>query len=182
MKTYDGKTISKKNIVAILRTYNVTDICALMNRVTGSVPTQDYIAFESQQHSKCLDGFSVYQWAKQFAASGKMERRLYHMLDRASHHWKLDAYSTHYPHVRHGWYEPLKKARIVDFLKEQCQDVTSNYVKRPMMGHTHLYFCSPVYGHSDYNKWCALPIEGNERFCELVIRYADKFFGPVYDK
>lgn len=27
----------------------------------------------------------------------------------------------------------------------------------------------------------SIPIKGNERFCALVIAYADKFFGPIYD-
>ncbi len=77
---------------------------------------------------------------------------------------------------KHGYYKPTRLMEIVDYLKEQCSNPHSNYAKRPMLGYTHLYFCSPIYGHSDYNKWPALPIEGNERFCELVIKYADKFF------
>lgn len=63
----------------------------------------------------------------------------------------------------------------------RTEDPASPYAKRPMYGHTHPYFCSLVYGHQDYNKRRSIPIKGNERFCALVIAYADKFFGPIYD-
>lgn len=45
-----------------------------------------------------------------------------------------------------------------------------NHVKVPTYGRTQLYFCSPFYGHKDYNKYtCGLKIQGNEKFIEKLI-------------
>lgn len=50
-----------------------------------------------------------------------------------------------------------------------------NYVKVPMYGRTQLYFCSPIYGHKDYNKFsCGLKIEGNEKFINKLIDISKK--------
>ena len=172
-----GKATTKE-IVKTLRTNDTTKICKLYKRIFGEVPTKEswvYVDGEKITY-KHLDGFAVYQWAKDYATSRKMDRALYVNLDRASHKWKYSCYDEPYRHAPHGMYEPLRKQYIVEELLKNCADPTSNYAKRPMYGYTHLYFCSPVYGHSDYNKWRAIPIKGNERFCELVVRYADKFF------
>ena len=50
-----------------------------------------------------------------------------------------------------------------------------NYTKVPMMGYTHLYFCSPSYGHADYNKVCTCSIEGNEEFVNKIVKIGEKF-------
>lgn len=50
-----------------------------------------------------------------------------------------------------------------------------NYTKVPMMGHTHLYFCSPSYGHADYNKVRTCNIEGNEEFVNKIVNIGEKF-------
>lgn len=172
-----GKATTKE-IVKTLRTCDTTQICRLYKRVFGEVPTEESWVYVDgvKVTYKHLDGFAVYQWAKDYATSRRMNRALYECLDRASHKWKYSVYDEPYRHAPHGLYEPLLKQYIVNELLKHCQDPTSNYAKRPMYGHTHLYFCSPVYGHADYNKWRAIPIQGNERFCELVVRYADKFF------
>lgn len=69
------------------------------------------------------------------------------------------------------------KHNIIAYLKEQISKPISNYSKAAMRGITHLYFCSPVYGHSDYNKWCTmLPIQGNEAFVEKIILISNKYF------
>ena len=50
-----------------------------------------------------------------------------------------------------------------------------NYVKVPMYGHTQLYFCSPIYGHNDYNKFtCGLKIQGNEQFINKLIEISKR--------
>lgn len=172
------KRITKKEIYRTLRTYNTTKICKLYKQIHGGVPT--LVRGGIGYSYKALDGGKVYEWASEYATSAKMDRALYANLSIASHHWRYSHYDEPYIYCEHGYYEPTQKMAIVNYLKEQCADPTSNYAKRPMLGYTHLYFCSPVYGHSDYNKWRALPIEGNERFCEIVIKYADKFFSPIY--
>lgn len=169
MKTFKGENVTKKHIAEVIRTKDVTRIYQLYFVITGQRP----------------EHFAVSKFFEDYAPTVRLYRWLSHcwMDNRNKHTIERQAIDTHC-FYRDGGYTtwPLfQKQRIVDFLKKQCQDVRSNYAKRPMMGHTHLYFCSPVYGHSDYNKWCALPIEGNERFCETVIKYADKFFNPVYN-
>lgn len=170
--------ITKKEIVKTLRGYNVTEICKLYKRIHGEVPTtESWVYVDGVKITyKYLDGFKVYQWAENYATSRKMDRALYGHLAWASHKWNYSSYDEPYRHAPHGMYEPLRKQYIVEELLRQCQNPTSNYAKRPMLGFTNLYFCSPIYGHSDYNKWRAIEIEGNERFCDLLIRYADKFF------
>ena len=78
---------------------------------------------------------------------------------------------------RHEWRKVYhsEKHQVIAALKMFMSDPTSNYAKQPMYGYSHLYFCSPVYGHSDYNKWRALPIKGNERFCELIVKLGEKY-------
>lgn len=52
------------------------------------------------------------------------------------------------------------------------------YTKVPTMGKTHLYWCSYFFGHKDYSKAIALPIEGNEAFdarlCRIAQRWLEK--------
>lgn len=78
---------------------------------------------------------------------------------------------------RHEWLKVYhsEKHQVIAALKKFMSDPTSNYAKQPMYGFTHLYFCSPVYGHRDYNKWQAIPIKGNERFCELIVKLGYKY-------
>ena len=87
---------------------------------------------------------------------------------------------------RHGIYHGNDLIELVNYVKRQCAKACDayeyDYAKRPMLGKTHLYFCSPVYGHDDYNKVRSIPIAGNERFCELLIKYANKYFAPIYGK
>lgn len=71
-------------------------------------------------------------------------------------------------------------AKRHDLIKEVQKNIRlaqegSPYAKLPHWGFTNLYMCSVAYGHSDYNKWRALPIEGNEKFCEWLIAYAKKY-------
>lgn len=176
----ETKKISKKGIVKTLRSYDVTAICKLYKDIFGEVPAE--IRRMGGEDIRCLDGFKVYKWAADYATSRKMDSMLYSTLSRASHHWKYSIYEESYVYGKHGSFKPTDKQYVVNELLKNCANPESPYAKRPMYGRTHLYFCSPVYGHSDYNKWCAMPIEGNERFVELIISVADKYFGPVYDK
>ena len=103
----------------------------------------------------------------------------------------------------HKLYGTVSKSGVYDFIKQNAPSkrvikfaiaalgaashnvkrrVIDSEVIRPMMGRTYLYFCSPIYGHDDYNKVREIPIAGNERFCELLIKYADKYFAPIYGK
>ena len=164
MKTFDNKTISKKEIERTLRSMDSTKIFALYHRICRIIP----------------DRMHVYHFIRNYAPSQRVYRAAYKLAYSNKHAFRRNDIDTECV-KRHGFYHGNLRQQVVDALKRECQNVTSNYAKRPMMGHTWLYFCSPVYGHSDYNKARMIPIKGNERFCELVIKYSDKFFGPVYD-
>lgn len=161
MKTFNGKSISKKAIGNVLRTMDATKIYNLYRQVTGEKP----------DHNK------VWRFIEEYAPTKRIKKRAYwfcmgirnkHEMERI----KVDDYNFH-----NGRRNVFQRAYIVDYLKKQCLNPESNYAKRPMLGFTGLYFCSPAYGHSDYNKWRACDIKGNEDFCEAVIRYANKYFG-----
>lgn len=165
MRTFNGKNITKKHITQVLRSQDSTQIYRLYHLLFGGK----------------VSASDVYTFVKTNAPSQRVYRAAYRIAYNNKHqeeHLLIERECLH----RHGFYMGDRYTRIVNYLKEQCQDPRSNYAKRPMYGHTHLYFCSPVYGHSDYNKWRAIPIQGNEAFCAAVIRYADKFFAPIYDK
>lgn len=76
---------------------------------------------------------------------------------------------------RGGMRQYSKKTEALAMLRRLLTEKLSNYTKVPMMGHTHLYFCSPSYGHADYNKVCTCNIEGNEDFCKKVVNIAERF-------
>ena len=61
-------------------------------------------------------------------------------------------------------------------LRELHDENHGSYTKVPVLGHTRLYFCSPVHGHSDYNKVRTCAIEGNEAFCNKVIDLGERIF------
>lgn len=63
----------------------------------------------------------------------------------------------------------------LQMLRRLLTENPSNYTKVPMMGHTHLYFCSPSYGHADYNKVRTCNIEGNEEFVNKIVKIGEKF-------
>lgn len=66
----------------------------------------------------------------------------------------------------------LRKAYIS--VKEWSKPEHGNYQKVAMYGHTWLYLCSPIFGHSDYNKSRILEIEGHEKQCEWLIKVSNR--------
>lgn len=67
------------------------------------------------------------------------------------------------------------KSEALQMLRRLLTENPGNYTKVPMMGHTHLYFCSPSYGHADYNKVRTCNIEGNEEFVNKIVKIGEKF-------
>lgn len=64
----------------------------------------------------------------------------------------------------------------LDMLRKLHDENHGSYTKVPMLGHTRLYFCSPVHGHSDYNKVRTCAIEGNEAFCNKIVELGERIF------
>ena len=162
MKTYNGKRISKKHIVQVLRSMNTTEIFRLYHHIYGGKVTAK----------------DVYTFIDEFITAYRTYRKIRTAVFNALHHFK----SIDDPQVRDqsrkAWDFKEKNAKhfAVQALREEIARGFDGYTKRPIMGMTHLYFASPVYGHSDYNKWRSVEIKGNERFCEVICRLADKYF------
>lgn len=152
------KKITKKYINEVLRSEDLTKICHLFFKIHGYVNLTE-VKYFIQENSPLKRIRSNAYW---FIEKRKNYNKRILINDKI---WR-----------KHGEYQGDTYHYIIQYLKKQCADPTSPYAKRPMYGYTHLYFCSPIYGHSDYNKWRALKIEGNEKFCEKLIAYADKYF------
>lgn len=155
MKTFNGKNITKKNIQSVLRTMDATQIFRIVHIIYGG-------KVERKQ---------VYDFIHEYAPTN----RIYDAAYRLAYPIKL----------REVWDEARKaiafqqanqKHIAIECLRENIARGLDGYTKRPIMGNTHLYFASPVYLHSDYNKWQSVEIKGNEKFCETICRLADKYF------
>lgn len=144
------KKITKKEIQSTLRSLDRTRIHRLCKLMEGNC-------------EKC----TVMSFIEKYAPTKKVYRKAYDL--------SYNRDCRRYPFLWDGYVGSSYK-RIVDYMLENIKlaNEGSPYAKVPMMGYTNLYFCSPDYGHSDYNKWRAIGIAGNERFCETVMRYADK--------
>lgn len=68
------------------------------------------------------------------------------------------------------------KTKALNMLRKLITEKLTNYSKIAMYGLTHLYFCSPIYEHKDYNKVRCCEIEGNEKFCEKIIEISDRIY------
>lgn len=66
----------------------------------------------------------------------------------------------------------LRKAYLS--IKEWSKPEHGSYQKVAMYGHTWLYLCSPIFGHSDYNKSRILEIKGHEKECEWLIKVSER--------
>ena len=159
-----AKRITKKEIQAVLRSLDVTAIYRLHHKLYGKVSAWD-----------------VFDFVKQYAPSDRVRVAVGRIAFCSKNMDKRLNYDN-YVRSKHGIYHGNDLIELVNYVKQQCAEAGSDYAKRPMMGKTHLYFCSPVYGHNDYNKVRSIPIAGNERFCELLIKYANKYFAPIYGK
>lgn len=158
MKTFNGKNITKNEINSVLRSMDPTQIFRLVHIIYGGKVTRS----------------QVYDFIKDFSPNRKVWNKA----------WEL-SHSQKHAEERNDWNNPWKSLQFqainakhiaIQALREELARPLDNYSKRPIMGNTHLYFASPVYGHADYNKWRSVEIKGNERFCKLMVTLADKYF------
>ena len=154
------KKITKREITEVIRTCDQTQVFRLYLKLN---PTQ-------RKLNGRLLRYAVAEFIENYAPTKKTLRWANEV--RCYRRFDFD-----YQNYENKFYSRIHD--IVEFTKLQVKNPYSPYAKRPMLGSTHLYFCSPVYGLSDYNKWCALPIKYNARFCEAIIKYADKYFNKI---
>lgn len=162
MRTFNGKSISKKYIQTVLRTMDSTQIFRIVHIIYGG-------KVERKQ---------VYDFIHEFAPSIKVYDHAYKIAYNNKHDLLRCSCRNKYGFQ---FQKDNEKHIIIESLKDEIKHQGTPYSKVPLMGHTHLYFCSPVYGHSDYNKWRACEIKGNERFCELIISVAKKCIANYND-
>ena len=162
MKTYNGKKITKKYIVKVLRSMNTTEIFRLYHQLYGGKVTEK----------------DIYTFIDEFITSYRTYRKICTAVFNTLHHYNpINAIQVHDQSRKAlDFSEKNAKHFAVQALREEIARGLDGYTKRPIMGFTHLYFASPVYGHRDYNKWRSVEIKGNERFCEVMCRLADKYF------
>lgn len=157
MKTYNGKNVTKKHIEAVLRSMNQTSIYRLYHKIYGVKPT-----------------FSgVFDFIRQFAPTDKVRSEALSLTKSNSDKQAL-LYGRDWSKKTIAYHRSFPLSTAMSIFRHELSRGSDSYSKRPFYGRTHLYFCSPVFGHADYNKSRSVPIEGNERFCELLVRLADK--------
>lgn len=102
----------------------------------------------------CKNKFSIYRFVLENAPSKKVEKDAFSI-----------AFGKKQPCYIKAPELPVNNA--VNFAKEQ--NYNSPYCKVLIRGNNNFYWASPVYGHSDYNKSVAFPInEKNERLAYLI--------------
>ena len=153
MKTNNKRTMSKKDIRRILMTEDSTQIYRAYFQITGNRPSR----------------IDVCDFIKEYAPNKSIARKAFSIAFSG-----INRHAGEY----NGCHDFMNKNRLhnaIDELRRNISRGNDNYTKRPIMGRTHLYLASPVYGHGDYNKKILMRIEGNERFCELICRVADRY-------
>lgn len=163
MITYNGKKVTKKHIEAVLRTMDSTRIFRLYHHIYGGK----------------VEKWKVFDFIVAFAPTKSVAKKA---VELSAINKPLPSY--YLDQMRKSIEFNTVNARHVALqqFREELRRGFDSYTKRPIMGHTYLYWASPVFGHNDYNKSRALPIlpiKGNERFCEHICRLADKYF-PIH--
>lgn len=89
------------------------------------------------------------EYFEPFCTSERMLYRVSKLCDSSYAHFEHHRYDGPRHHVPTPADGRLTALRM---LRRLATEPVSSYSKVPFKGLTHLYFCSPAYGHSDYNK------------------------------
>ena len=120
----------------------------------------------------------VYDLIREGASTIRDERKAYSMSynSQRKQHNEAAEIMAWYKRGAYGQYgDSHYRAEALIMLRRLLTEDHGNYTKVPMMGHTHLYFCSQSYGHADYNKVRTCSIEGNEEFVNKIVKIGEKF-------
>lgn len=150
---------TKKALRAALKANNQTEVWHLTAVKFGRTPLKK----------------EVYDLIKEVASTIRNDRKAYAVAYNSSRK-EYQRRAIDEAWMRRGAYRQNDgRADALNMLRRLLTENPSNYTKVPMMGHTHLYFCSPKYGHADYNKVCTCNIEGNEEFVNKIVKIGEKF-------
>lgn len=114
--------------------------------------------------------------AKKFG-SENIKQKVYDFLKNHSVYGNKIAYRSAYDINRKTVYSFVNMpiSNVVNFARQQKKEEKSSYSKILIKGNTNIYWASEFYGHSDYNKSIAMPLnEKNEKFMMAVNSYISK--------
>ena len=120
----------------------------------------------------------VHDLIEEVADTIRDDRKAYAMAYDSQRKQRIQAAETMawYRRGAYGQYgDSHYRNEALEMLRDLLTENHGNYTKVPMLGRTRLYFCSPAYGHADYNKVRTCKIEGNEVFCDKVIEIGNRF-------
>lgn len=149
MKT-KRKAITKKEIASVLRSMDTTKIFRAAKLYGLDVS----------------DKMNVFKFIEEFAPSEKVRRRSFDLSCRAGD----------FKHFRCGVYRHRSKITPIEqairHAKAEKKIKNTSYFKVLMEGFNNIYWCSPAYGHRDYNKSIAFPnTEKNRAIMNVINRY-----------
>ena len=152
----NGKTISKKTIIAAIRRGEPTEIFRLCFLLNGEV----------SQKSVCL-------LIRRYAPSQKVKDTAYDIAYRSEH--KFQPLSSTELLRESEYYEANKIHMIVNRLRYYMERKKDSYTKAPILIEGQLYWASPMYGSQDYNKSFICDYQGNEKLCDLLVKLGEKY-------
>lgn len=150
---------TKKAFRDALKVNNQTEVWHLAAVKFGRTPTRE----------------EVYNLIKEVASTIRDERKALSIAYNSSRKDDLRK-AIDEAWIRRGAYRQNDgRADALKMLRRLLTENCGNYTKVPTLGHTHLYFCHPSYGHADYNKVRTCTIEGNEEFVIKIVKISKKF-------
>lgn len=138
--------ISKKKIQTILRTLNLTLIHKMVHDC----------GLDANKHHEVM-GF-----IRMYAPSEKVYSKAYSLSYGRAFNKQIQG-----GQINHSVNLPIKDA--LNFAKTQVNEGFSNYTKILQIGNRNIYWVSPIYGHSDYNKSIAMPNNPKNRRVAILI-------------
>lgn len=152
----NGKTISKKTIIAAIRRGEPTEIFRLCFLLNGEVSKK-----------------SVCELIRRYAPSQKIKDTAYDIAYRSSHN--MQPISSNELLRDAEYYEANKIHMIVNRLRYYMNGIKDSYTKAPILIEGQLFWASPRYGSQDYNKSFICDYQGNEKICDLLVRLGKKY-------
>lgn len=160
--------MTKKYIQSVMRTMDATQIYHVFCQYMGTKS----VGKRGSEYGRS----DVYQFIKEFAPTQKIRSKAYNIAFGGINRNDVYVHSTDAIRKNMAFYDANVRHFALSMFRNEINRPFGTYTKRPVMGKTHLYFVSPTYGFDDYNKRRMMPIKGNERFCELLVRMGDKVF------
>lgn len=155
MKTFDGKNVTKKHIQEVLRSKNRNEIFKLHKQVFGN----------AKRHKVFLFIFA-------FAPNENIKDSAYHIAyekeDKSEYTYEMKS-KSHFEYIKANPYQ-----HAMSLYRSFLEYRGTGYFKTPKIIDGYLCFVHPQYVERDYNKTRVMQVKGHERFCETLVKLADK--------